>query len=108
MISSKKKDFKIRTSFNKIEKLKKIQKFLTTNILSNSLIKQETYSIQDIIFPLSKISKKMKFKLRVRMTNRCVINNRGRGVFRPFGLSRILLRNLMQFGLLPGYSKAVW
>jgi len=50
----------------------------------------------------------MNFKSRVRMTNRCVVNNRGRGVFRPFGISRILMRNLIQFGLLPGYSKAVW
>ena len=55
-----------------------------------------------------KTSKKMKFKFRVRMVNRCVINNRSRGVFRPFGISRVLMRTLMQFGLLPGYSKAVW
>jgi small subunit ribosomal protein S14 len=55
-----------------------------------------------------KNSKDIRFKNKVRMVNRCVVNNRGRGVFRPFGISRVLLRNLMQFGLLPGYSKAVW
>jgi len=42
------------------------------------------------------------------MTNRCVLNNRGRGVLRPYGISRTLMRELMQFGVIPGYSKAVW
>ena len=51
---------------------------------------------------------KIIFKSKVRITNRCVINNRSRGVFRPFGISRVLMRNLMHFGVLPGYSKAVW
>ena len=35
-------------------------------------------------------------------------DNRGRGVLRPYGISRTLMRELMQFGVIPGYSKAVW
>jgi len=42
------------------------------------------------------------------MSNRCVLNNRSRGVLRPYGISRILIRDLMQFGVIPGYSKSVW
>lgn len=108
MLSAKIKDLKIRNSFNKIEKLKKIKKFVLTNLLSRSALEKEFTFDQELLFSLFKRSKKMKFKLKTRMVNRCVINNRGRGVFRPFSISRILLRNLMQFGLLPGYSKAVW
>ena len=57
-----------------------------------------------------RIKKQSKYNLktRVRMTNRCVLNNRSRGVFRPYGISRVLMRDLMQFGILPGYAKAVW
>jgi len=108
MLSSKIKDIKIRNSFNRIEKIKKIKKFLQFNILSQSSFNSSKSLNQDFVLQFSKDSKKMNFKSRVRMTNRCVVNNRGRGVFRPFGVSRILMRNLIQFGLLPGYSKAVW
>jgi len=108
MLYKKIKDIKIRNSFNRIEKIKKIKKFLQFNILSQSSFNSSKSLNQDFVLQFSKDSKKMNFKSRVRMTNRCVVNNRGRGVFRPFGVSRILMRNLIQFGLLPGYSKAVW
>lgn len=108
MFSSQIKDKKIRISFNKIEKLKKIKKFIFTNVLSRMSIEGASPFSKDILFHLFKKQKKMKFKSKVRIVNRCVLNNRGKGVFRPFGISRIMLRNLMQFGILPGYSKAVW
>jgi len=108
MFSSQIKDKKIRISFNKIEKLKKIKKFIFTNVLSRMSTERGLPFSQDILFHLFKKQKKMKFKSRVRIVNRCVLNNRGKGVFRPFGISRVILRNLMQFGILPGYSKAVW
>jgi small subunit ribosomal protein S14 len=108
MLSSKKKDFKIRNSFNKIEKINKVKKFLKTNLLSRNFYEKTAIPTEDLAFPFLKHSKKMRSKLRVKIVNRCVINNRNRGVFRPFGISRVLMRNLMQFGLLPGYSKAVW
>jgi len=107
MLSAKIKDIKIRNSFQKIEKLKKIKKFLFTNILSKNFSKK-ILNNESLLITFLKVKQKMIFKSRVRMTNRCVINNRNRGVFRPYGISRILMRNLMQFGILPGYSKAVW
>lgn len=38
----------------------------------------------------------------------CIITNRSKGVFKKFGASRFVLRNLMSFGLIPGYKKSVW
>jgi ribosomal protein S14 len=108
MFSSQIKDKKIRISFNKIEKLKKIKKFIFTNTMSRLSRDKALPFSQEILFHLLKKQNKMKFKSRVRIVNRCVLNNRGKGVFRPFGISRVILRNLMQFGILPGYSKAVW
>jgi ribosomal protein S14 len=109
MLSAKKKDLVIRNSFNKIEKLKKIKKVILINFLSRSFHEGHFISLnEEFNYFIFKNSKDMRFKNKVRMVNRCVVNNRGRGVFRPFGISRVLLRNLIQFGLLPGYSKAVW
>jgi small subunit ribosomal protein S14 len=108
MISSQIKDKKIRLSFNKIEKLKRIKKFIFINLSSRCTIDSNISFNRDFLFHFFKKQQKMKMKNRARIVNRCVMNNRGRGVFRPFGVSRIVLRNLMQFGILPGYSKAVW
>jgi len=108
MFSSQIKDKKIRASFNKIEKLKRIKKFVFTNLLSSLSSNSKLPFSKEILFYCLKKQKKIKFKSKVRITNRCVLNNRGKGVFRPFGVSRVILRNLMQFGLLPGYAKAVW
>lgn len=108
MFSSQIKDKKIRTSFKKIEKIKKIRKFVFTNLLSRISSDSKFNVSKEILFYCFRKQNKMKFKSKVRIVNRCVLNNRGRGVFRPFGVSRIVLRNLMQFGVLPGYTKAVW
>ncbi len=107
MLSAKIHDIKIRQAFYKIEKLKKIKKFLFINFLNRTqttTITQRNF----LLISFLKTHNKYNFKTRVRMTNRCVLNNRNRGVFRPYGISRILLRDLMQFGVIPGYSKAVW
>lgn len=107
MLASKIQDLKIRNSLHKIEKLKKINKFLFITFLNNknnfNPIKRNS-----LLISFLKLKNKISLKSRVRMTNRCILNNRNRGVFRPYGISRILLRNLMQFGILPGYFKAVW
>lgn len=107
MLAAKMHDLKVRNLFFKIEKLKKIHKFLFINFLNN---KQNFDPIKRNSLLISFLKKKNKIssKTRVRMTNRCILNHRNRGVFRPYGISRILLRNLMQFGILPGYFKAVW
>jgi len=107
MLSKKIKDIKIRDSFYKIEKLKKLKKFVFINLINNEKIKNG-HSRNYFLSFFSKKKQKISNKSRVRMTNRCVLNNRSRGVLRPYSISRILLRNLMQFGIVPGYSKAVW
>lgn len=43
-----------------------------------------------------------------RITQRCRLTGRPRGVFRKFGLSRIALREMASQGLLPGVTKSSW
>ena len=44
----------------------------------------------------------------VRLRNRCNITGRPRGYMRKFGVSRILFRKLVSFGLIPGVKKSSW
>lgn len=43
-----------------------------------------------------------------RLRRRCGLTGRPRGVYRKFGLSRMVLRKLAALGYLPGVSKASW
>jgi ribosomal protein S14 len=100
MLSSKVKDLRERNIFRVSEKSRIINKFVFFNLRSKkSSVISSLFFIKN--FPNDKRSK-------IRLVRRCVFTNRGRGVLRPFGISRIYLREMMKFGLIPGYAKAVW
>ena len=44
----------------------------------------------------------------VRIRNRCELSGRPRGYYRKFRISRIALRELAAFGLIPGMVKSSW
>jgi small subunit ribosomal protein S14 len=44
----------------------------------------------------------------VRLHNRCKLTGRPRGYMRPFGISRVLFREMANQGLIPGVRKASW
>jgi small subunit ribosomal protein S14 len=54
----------------------------------------------------AKMKREPKFSSRKK--NRCQITGRGRGVYRKFGISRIMLRELALEGKIPGMRKASW
>jgi len=43
-----------------------------------------------------------------RLTRRCRLTGRARGVYQKFGLSRIMLREMTLSGELPGMRKSSW
>ena len=47
-------------------------------------------------------------KFSTRRRNRCQLTGRSRGVYRKFGVSRIVLRELALKGMIPGMRKASW
>ena len=53
-----------------------------------------------------KMNREPKFSTRKK--NRCQITGSGRGVYRKFGISRIMLRQLALEGKIPGMRKASW
>jgi len=112
MLFAKLKDSKLRKNFLRLEYKIKTQKFVFINLLSalyrNSLKLQKS----KISFLLSslyqKSLKKYSCNSRKKILRRCLLNNRTKSVYRNFNLSRSILKNLMTFGLVPGYRKAVW
>jgi small subunit ribosomal protein S14 len=44
----------------------------------------------------------------VRGRNRCKLTGRPRGYMRTFGVSRVVFRDMVLFGLIPGVTKASW
>jgi small subunit ribosomal protein S14 len=76
---------------------------------------------QEILFDLKKernldkifvLQKKLQSmppnSLPIRLRNRCWITGRSRGVYRDFGLSRHVIREMAHQCLLPGLIKASW
>ena len=104
MLSLKKKDLKFRQKFLNNEQLKRVNKFLFVNTLNSN--KSSDLEKTFTVFSRDNLNRGLDSK--VKITRRCIINNRNRSVIRPFGISRVYLRELLQFGLLPGYTKAVW
>lgn len=104
MLAFRIKDIKIRQKFSKIENLKKVNKFLFINLLSRKTGCFQRSTLQHQLL-YSQITLRLS---KIRIKNRCILTNRNKGVSKYFSLSRIVMRDLMQFGIIPGYTKAVW
>jgi ribosomal protein S14 len=102
MLKSKVKDLKTRLSYRKYEKKKLINRFIRINTINRKI----NFFCTTLHFFVKNFRDKKSSKTGI--IRRCVLNNRSRGVSRSFGLSRICLRELLQFGQIPGYSKAIW
>lgn len=98
-----KKNNNSRLHFKKRETQQKIKKCVFTNILNNKSVSSALKS-----FFLKYFLMRKKRKTKTQIKSYCVMTNKSKSVYKPFGISRIYLREMIQFGLLPGYSKAVW
>jgi len=55
-----------------------------------------------------KLAKLPRNSAPVRVRNRCELTGRARGYYRKIRVSRIMLRELAGFGLIPGMVKSSW
>jgi len=103
----KKKDIQNRKSFYLFEKKKLIKKIVFINTLNSfsSLFKKKR---SVFLYLLKKKLKNFINKSKTKINRRCIISNRSRSVVRQFNLSRINFKDLVYFGLIPGFKKAVW
>ncbi len=104
MLSKKIKDIKIRKKYFRAELNKNLTKFLFTNVLNaENIDKEEKRKL--IPYFTKKLDKNIS---KVKIHRRCVLVNRSRVSHRVFGISRVVLREMLKAGVIPGYFKAAW
>lgn len=100
------KDIKNRERLFFQEKKKLIKKTLFVNFLN---VFSNHFKRNHSIFLYVFIKKLKCFNSsKTKINRRCILSNRNRSIIRPFNISRIIFKDLIYFGMLPGYKKAVW
>jgi ribosomal protein S14 len=100
MLFSKVHDHKLRKQLQKKEVLKNAFKYTWVNFLNKTKNKGGTCKG---LF-MSNLSPKYS---KTKIVRRCILNNRARGLTKPYNISRTKLREMIQFGVIPGYKKSV-
>ncbi len=78
-------------------------KYLKNNLKNN--LKKKVFGYFNLTIDFQKFSRNSN---PTRIRNRCFITGRPRGVFRRFGVSRCVIKNLAFRGFIPGLFKASW
>ena len=80
------------------ESFRKIKKFL---FLNSNFSNSKNFSL---FFLKNRTNKYSKVKLKAI----CLLSNRSKSVNKHYNISRIKQREMLSFGIFPGYKKAVW
>jgi len=75
-------------------------------ILKKELLSSTNYNEKLQIY--KKFEKIPRNSAPIRHRNRCWVTGRSRGFYNDFGLSRHVLREMAQEGLIPGLKKSSW
>ena len=98
-----------QSSINKNERRKKLvqkqaAKYAKLKAIANDESKDETERLMARL----KMAELPRNGNPTRVRNRCELTGRTRAVYRKFRLSRIMLRELGNKGLIPGLTKSSW
>jgi len=113
MLFLKVKDFKKRIFYKRTERQIKINKFIFINFLNNIKFIKKKKLKKNFRFAFLKafyLRKKSNFfkSSKTKIISNCILNKKTKSVSKFYHISRSAFRDLMQFGLVPGYKKAVW
>jgi small subunit ribosomal protein S14 len=97
------------SSVNKNEKRKKLvaqyaPKYARLKAIANDESKDET----ERLIARLKLAELPRNANPTRIRNRCELTGRSRAYYRKFRLSRVMLRELGNKGLIPGLTKSSW
>jgi len=93
------KDKKKRLLIIKYEKKKLLYKYM---LIHKLMLNQKKEKFLGKLINLPKNSSEVKIR------NRCTLTGRSRGIIKYFKLSRLILRELILDGKLPGIKKSSW
>lgn len=72
------------------------------------IVMNKELSIEERFQAQLKLNKLPRNSSKVRQRNRCQVTGRPRGYNRKFKMSRIAVRELAAFGMIPGLTKSSW
>ena len=90
------------------KRIKLSEKYQDRRLTLKLQMKSPDISIEEKYEILKKIQKLPRNSSPTRIYRRCSLTGRPRAVYRDFGLSRHVLREMIHEGLLPGVVKASW
>ena len=71
-------------------------------------LKNPNLSLEDKLDVQAQMRKLPRDSSKVRLSGRCVLTGRARGVYRAVGICRNMLRKLANQGEIPGMTKSSW
>jgi ribosomal protein S14 len=101
MLKTKRSLLNLQKKFFINEYFRKIKKFLFINTTFLNSKQQKNFSL---VFSKKSTNKYSKVKLKPI----CLLSNRSKSVNKYYNISRIKQRDMLSFGIFPGYKKAVW
>jgi small subunit ribosomal protein S14 len=97
------------SSINKNERRKKlVQKYASKYEKLKSIADDESKDETERLIARLKMAEIPRNANPTRVRNRCELTGRSRAYYRKFRLSRIMLRELANKGLIPGVTKSSW
>ncbi len=85
-----------------------IKKFAARRAELREKLKDADLPMEEKLAAQNKFAKLPRNSCPTRKTTRCVLTGRSRSVYRKFGVSRIVLRELALKGQVPGMRKSSW
>lgn len=97
------------SSINKNERRRKlVQKYASKYAKLKAIADDESKDDTERLIARLKMAEIPRNGNPTRIRNRCELTGRSRGFYRKFRLSRIMLRELANKGLIPGVTKSSW
>ena len=93
---------------NTMKKQRLVEKFSSKRMSLKAQACKKDLSVAERFQAQSKLAALPRNSSKTRVRQRCLLTGRARGVYRKFRLSRIMLREMASFGLIPGMIKASW
>ena len=94
-----------------IQREKKRERLIAKHLIKRESLKKElknVTSFQERLTLYKKFESIPRNSSPVRHRNRCWVTGRSRGFYKDFGLSRHVLREMGNDGLIPGLKKSSW
>jgi len=91
-----------------VKRAKLVKQFAARRAVLKAVVTDQAKPMEDRFKATLKLASLPRNSSATRMHNRCQLTGRPHAYYRKLKLSRIMLRDLAQFGQIPGMVKSSW